>query len=158
MKKVIFITTSHNELGESGNKTGVWLEELATPYYKLKNENIHIEIASVQGGNIPIDPASESKDWETEDTIQFKNDTTAMDLINNSLKLSEISVADYDLVYFPGGHGPMWDFVNNSLLHKFLQEFIAQDKPVAAMCHGVAVLVDALDAHGKPFVKGRELT
>lgn len=158
MKKVIFITTSHSELGESGKKTGVWLEEVATPYYKLKNENIQVEIASIKGGNVPIDPWSESKDWETEDTRQFKNDTTAMQLMSNSFKLSDISAADYDLVYFPGGHGPMWDFVDNRLLHDFLQEFITQEKPIAAMCHGVAALVDALDINADAFVKGRKVT
>jgi len=158
MKKVIFITTSHSELGESGKKTGVWLEEVATPYYKLKKENIQVDIASIRGGNVPLDPWSESKDWETEDTKQFKNDTAAMHLMSNSLKLSDISAANYDLVYFPGGHGPMWDFVNNPLLHGFLQEFITQEKPIAAMCHGVAALVDALDINANAFVKGRKIT
>ena len=158
MKKVLFITTSHDDLGKSGIKTGVWLEEIATPFYKLREENIHVEIASVYGGNIPIDPVSESKDWMTEDTIRFKDDKKAMFLMNTSLKLDEVNPSEYDLVYFPGGHGPMWDFVNNPLLNNILQHFIQEEKVIAAMCHGVSVLVDALDSDGNVFVKGREIT
>jgi putative intracellular protease/amidase len=158
MKSVLFITTSHNDLGESGLKTGVWLEEVATPYYRLREESIHIEIASVDGGNIPIDPVSESKNWMTEDTIRFKDDKTAMLLMNTSLRLDKVNPSEYDLVYFPGGHGPMWDFVNNPLLNNTLQHFIQEDKVIAAMCHGVSVLVDTFDADGNVFVKGREIT
>jgi len=158
MKKVLFITTSHNDLGESGMKTGVWLEEVATPYYRLREENIHVEIASVDGGNIPIDPVSESKDWMTDDTIRFKGDEMAMFLMNTSLRLDELNPSEYDLVYFPGGHGPMWDFVNNPLLNNTLQHFIQKEKVIAAMCHGVSVLVDATDADDNVFIKGRKIT
>ena len=158
MKKALFITTSHNDLGESGMKTGVWLEEVATPYYRLREESIHVEIACINGGNIPIDPLSESKDWMTEDTIRFKDDKTAMSQMNTSLSLRKVNPLEYDLVYFPGGHGPMWDFVNNQLLNDTLQHFIQEEKVIAAMCHGVSVLVDALDADGNTFVKGREIT
>lgn len=158
MKRVLFITTSHDNLGESGLKTGVWLEEVATPYYRLIEENIHVEIASIDGGNIPIDPVSESEDWMTEDTIRFKSDKTAMLLMNTSLRLGEVNPAKYDLVYFPGGHGPMWDFVNNPLLNDTLKHFIQEDKVIAAMCHGVSVLVDAFDADGNAYVKGRKIT
>lgn len=158
MKRVLFITTSHKDLGDSGVKTGVWLEEVAAPYYRLREESIHVEIASVNGGNIPIDPLSESKDWMTEDTIRFKADKTAMSLMNTSLSLREVNPSEYDLVYFPGGHGPMWDFVNNPLLNNMLQHFIQEDKVIAAMCHGVSVLVDALDTDGNVFVKGRKIT
>lgn len=158
MKRVLFITTSHDNLGESGLKTGVWLEEVATPYYRLIEENIHVEIASIDGGNIPIDPVSESEDWITEDTIRFKSDKTAMLLMNTSLKLDEVNPSKYDLVYLPGGHGPMWDFVNNPLLNDTLKHFIQEDKVIAAMCHGVSVLVDAFDADGNSYVKGRKIT
>jgi putative intracellular protease/amidase len=158
MKRVLFITTSHKDLGESGVKTGVWLEEVATPYYGLKEERIHVEIASINGGNIPIDPLSESKDWMTEDTIRFKADKIAVYLMNTSLSLREVDPSKYDLVYFPGGHGPMWDFVNNPLLKDTLQHFIQEEKVIAAMCHGVSVLVDALDADGNTFVRGRKIT
>lgn len=158
MKRVLFITTSHKDLGESGLKTGVWLEEVATPYYRLREESIHVQIASVDGENIPIDPVSESKDWMTEDTIRFKGDKTANFQMNTSLRLDEVNPSAYDLVYFPGGHGPMWDFVNNPLLNNTLQHFIQEEKVIAAMCHGVSVLVDALDADGNVFVKGRKIT
>jgi len=158
MKRVLFITTSHNDLGDSGVKTGVWLEEVAIPYYRLREESIQVEIASIEGGNIPIDPLSESEDWMTEDTIRFKGDKEAMYLMNTSLSLREVNPSEYDLVYFPGGHGPMWDFVNNPLLNNTLQHFIQEDKVIAAMCHGVSVLVDALDADGNTFVKGRKIT
>ena len=158
MKRVLFITTSHKDLGDSGVKTGLWLEEVATPYYRLREESIHVEIASVNGGSIPIDPLSESKDWMTKDTFRFKADKTAISLINNSLSLKEVNPSKYDLVYFPGGHGPMWDFVNNPLLNNTLQHFIQEDKVIAAMCHGVSVLVDALDTDGNVFVKGRKIT
>jgi len=158
MKKVLFITTSHSDLGESGVKTGVWLEEVATPYYRLREENIHVEIASVDGESIPIDPLSESEQWMTEDTTRFKGDETAMLQMNTSLRLEDVNPSQYDLVYFPGGHGPMWDFVNNPLLNSTLQHFIQEEKVIATMCHGVAVLVDALDADGNVFVKGRNVT
>lgn len=158
MKRVLFITTSHKDLGESGLKTGVWLEEVATSYYRLREESIHVQIVSVDGENIPIDPVSESKDWMTEDTIRFKGDKTAMFQMNTSLRLDEVNPSEYDLVYFPGGHGPMWDFVNNPLLNNTLQHFIQEEKVIAAMCHGVSVLVDALDADGNVFVKGRKIT
>lgn len=158
MKRVLFITTSHKDLGDSGVKTGVWLEEVATPYYRFREESIHVEIASINGGNIPIDPLSESKDWITENTIRFKADKIAMSLVNTSLRLEEVNPSEYDLVYFPGGHGPMWDFVNNPLLNNTLQHFIQADKVIAAMCHGVSVLVDAFDADGNIFVKGKKIT
>lgn len=156
--KVLFITTSHSKLGDSGLKTGVWFEEVATPYYAFKSAGFDIDIASIKGEKIPIDPTSELPEWETKDTIQFKNDTIAMEHLNHSLKLNELNSENYDQVYFPGGHGPMWDFVNNETLTKLLNEFIIQDKTIGALCHGVSVLVDALNNRGEPFIKGKEIT
>lgn len=156
--KVLFVTTSHDKLGNSGLKTGVWFEEVATPYYAFKSAGFDIDIASIKGGKVPIDPTSELPEWETEDTIQFKNDTIAKEHLNHSLKLSELNSENYEQVYFPGGHGPMWDFVNNEVLAKLLNEFIIQDKTIGALCHGVAVLVDATNSMGEPFVKGKKTT
>ncbi len=156
--KVLFITTSHDELGNSGLKTGVWFEEVATPYYVFKSAGFDIDIASIKGGKIPIDPTSELPEWETKDTIQFKNDSIAMGHFNHSLKLHKLNSENYDQIYFPGGHGPMWDFVTNKTLTKLLNEFIIQDKTIGALCHGVAVLVDAINSNGEPFVKGKKIT
>lgn len=156
--KVLFVITSHDSLGNSGLKTGVWLEEVATPYYAFKNANAIVTLASVQGGKVPIDPASELPEWETMDNIKFKGDAVAMNLLNVSLKLDELDSADYDQVYFPGGHGPMWDFVNNPTLTTLVNDFIIEHKTIGALCHGVAALVDAKDEQGHPFVKGRKLT
>lgn len=156
--KVLFITTSNDQLGNSGLKTGVWLEEVATPYYAFKSAGFNIDIASIKGGKIPIDPTSELPEWETKRTIQFKNDSIAMDHFNHSLKLNELHSENYDQVYFPGGHGPMWDFINNEELTYILNEFIVQDKTIGALCHGVAVLIDAKNSKGEPFIKGKEIT
>lgn len=156
--KVLFITTSHDALGNSGLKTGVWIEEVAAPYYTFKNAGFDIDIASIKGGKIPIDPASELPEWDTKDTVRFRNDPIVMDHFNNSLKINELHSETYDQVYFPGGHGPMWDFMSNETLTNLLNEFIVQDKTIGALCHGVSVLVDAINSKGEHFVKGKEIT
>ncbi|MCE7995680.1 MAG: type 1 glutamine amidotransferase domain-containing protein [Roseivirga sp.] len=157
-KKVLFVITSHDSLGDSGLKTGVWLDEVATPYYLFKDAGTEMTLASIRGGKVPVDPASELPEWETEATIEFKNDADAMVLMDESLKLDDLMSDDYDLVYFPGGHGPMWDFVNNPALTTLLNEFVAKNKVIGALCHGVAVLVDSRDENNQPFVKGKKLT
>ncbi|RIV31653.1 type 1 glutamine amidotransferase domain-containing protein [Flagellimonas lutimaris] len=158
--KILIVTTSHDMLGSSGLKTGVWFEEIAAPYYIFRNAGLDIDIASTKGGKIPIDPASESSEWQTEDTLRFTKDKEAMSLLKESMALRNVigTSDDYNFIYFPGGHGPMWDFVNNPLITNLLEEFIAKDKPVGAMCHGVAVLVDAQSKDGESFTKGKKIT
>ncbi|NQX97318.1 MAG: type 1 glutamine amidotransferase domain-containing protein [Flavobacteriales bacterium] len=160
MKKtnILFVTTSHDELGTSGTKTGVWFEEVANPYYIFKQAGFDITIASVKGGKIPIDPASELPEWQTKDTLKFAKDKEAMAFLNNSLNFSKLDNNDYDMVYFPGGHGPMWDFIDNPKLTQFLEAFISQSKPIGALCHGVAILVDAINDKGFPYIKGKKIT
>ncbi|NAY93479.1 type 1 glutamine amidotransferase domain-containing protein [Muricauda sp. JGD-17] len=157
-KKILFITTSHSDFGSSGMKTGVWLEEVATPYYIFKEAGFKVEIASILGSKIPIDPISETKEWQTADTIKFKNDRVAMEQLQKSLKLDELDVNQYLQVYLPGGHGPMWDFIGNELLTKILYEFYRRGKVIGAICHGVAALVDLQNSKGRALVKGKNLT
>ncbi|MDY8138604.1 type 1 glutamine amidotransferase domain-containing protein [Aquimarina sp. 2201CG5-10] len=154
---VLMITTSHDALGNTGEKTGVWLEELAAPYYKFSKENANITIASPKGGAIPLDPKSELNEWQTEYTRQFNNDPKALEAIKNSKKISEIQASDFDVLFFPGGHGPMWDLSDNTEIAKIVNSFNKESKPIGLVCHGVAALKGVIE-NGVPFVKGRKLT
>ncbi|WP_299219959.1 type 1 glutamine amidotransferase domain-containing protein [uncultured Aquimarina sp.] len=156
--KVLLITTSHDQLGTTGKKTGVWLEELAGPYFKYLDEGAEIVIASPKGGIIPLDPKSELPEWQTEFTKRFNRNTEALNAIHNSLKTSDINPSEYDILFFPGGHGPMWDLGNNPEVIKIVNAFNDQDKPIGLVCHGVVALKGAKTKNGTPIVKGRRLT
>ncbi len=155
---VLIVTTSHDTLGNTGEKTGVWLEELAAPYYKFINEGAAITIASPKGGIVPLDPTSKLDDWQTEYTKQFNNDATALDAIRNSKRISDINPTDFDILFFPGGHGPMWDLANNVEVANLINTFNKEDKPIGLVCHGVAALTGVTSENETPFVKGRKLT
>jgi len=155
---VLIVTTSHDQLGNTGEKTGVWLEELAAPYYKFIDEGAHITIASPQGGIVPLDPTSQLDDWQTEYTKRFNEDETALLVIKNVKKIAEIDPTDFDILFFPGGHGPMWDLADNPDVAAIINAFNGEDKPIGLVCHGVAALKGVQLSNGTSFVKGRRLT
>lgn len=155
---VLMVLTSHDKLGESGGKTGFWLEELAGPYYVLKDAGAAITLASPLGGKPPIDPKSEEASSQTEATRRFKVDSAAQTKLANTLRLATVSAADFDAVFYPGGHGPLWDLVDDVDSITLIQAMIATDKPVVAVCHAPAVLRHAKRADGNPIVQGKKVT
>lgn len=156
--KVLFVLTSHDKLGDTGKKTGFWVEEFASPYYSLLDKGVNITIATPKGGVAPIDPSSDSPDAATEATKRFNQDETAKSKIANTNKLSTINVADFDAVFYPGGHGPLWDLANDETSIKLIEKFNAQNKPVAFVCHAPAALKNVKNADGTPLVKGKKVT
>ena len=156
--KVLIVLTSHDKLGDTGKKTGFWLEEFASPYYLLKDAGVQVTLASPHGGQPPLDPKSHEADFLTDDTRRFENDQAAQDDLANTAKLAEMNVADFDAVFYPGGHGPLWDLHNDSDSIALIEGFIAAGKPVAAVCHAPAVLLKAKDKNGNPLVKGKNVT
>ena len=156
--KVLFVLTSHSDLGNTGKKTGFWIEEFAAPYYVLSDAGVEITLASPKGGQPPVDPKSEAPDSQTEATIRFNNDSTVKALLANTFKLSEVKAESFDAVFFPGGHGPLWDLSNNKESIELIQNFLELNKPVAAVCHAPAVLLKAKNQQGEPFVKGKKVT
>lgn len=157
MKKVLFVVTSHDKLGNTGEKTGYWTEELAAPYYELVDQGIEITIATPKGGEPPIDPKSEDPSAATEDTKRFDNDTELQEKLKNTIKLSEVNPADYDAVFYPGGHGPLWDLVEDKNSIALIETFYNSNKPVAFVCHAPAVLKN-VKTNGEFLVKGKNVT
>jgi putative intracellular protease/amidase len=154
----LIITTSNNKLADSGNKTGVWLDDLAAPYFILKDGGEYIMIASPKGGQIPLDPNSQSALGVTENTKRFNADSQAMYHFSHSLPLNEIKEDDFDLVFLAGGYGAMWDFADNKYLKEILESFNNKNKPIGLVGHAAVALVPLITANGKPLVKGRKLT
>ena len=152
------ILTSHDQLGDTGKKTGFWLEEFAAPYYVFRDAGATITLASPKGGQPPLDPKSDAPDAQTPATERFKADTEANAQLAATHKLSEIDVAAYDGVFYPGGHGPMWDLANDSASIALIQDALAANKPVAAVCHAPAALKNVKNADGTPLVKGKTVT
>jgi len=152
--KVLIVLTSHSQLGNTGNKTGFWLEEFACPYYRLKDAGVEITLASPLGGQPPLDPKSNESDFQTGDTDRFDKDAVAQKELANTVKLAEVNVESFDAVFYPGGHGPLWDLYNDSDSIKLIEGFINTGKPVAAVCHAPAVLLNAKNEKNEPLVKG----
>lgn len=152
------ILTSHDQLGDTGKKTGFWLEEFAAPYYVFRDAGATITLASPKGGQPPLDPKSDAPDAQTPATERFKADLEANAQLAATHKLSEIDVAAYDGVFYPGGHGPMWDLANDSDSIALIQDALAANKPVAAVCHAPAALKNVKNADGTPLVKGKSVT
>ncbi|MGL5111192.1 MAG: type 1 glutamine amidotransferase domain-containing protein [Flavobacterium sp.] len=157
MKKVVFIVTSHDQLGNTGEKTGFWTEELAAPYYALADQGIQIDIATPLGGQPPIDPKSADPASATEDTKRFDADTALLEKLKNTKKLSEINPSDYDAVFYPGGHGPLWDLAEDKISEDLIATFYSQNKPVAFVCHAPGVLKN-VKIKGEFLVKGKKVT
>jgi len=156
--RVLFITTSHDKLGNTAGRTGVWLEELAAPYYIFKDAGAQLTIASPNGGLVPLDPKSESIMVITRNTKRFVKDEEAMNFLSHSMLLAEISADDFDVVFITGGHGSMWDLSNNKILKELLEAFNHQNKPIGSVCHGVVGLLSLQDDNGQVLVKGKQLT
>ena len=156
--KVLIVLTSHDELGDTGKKTGFWLEEFASPYYHLKDAGVSVTLASPRGGQPPLDPKSHEPDFQTDDTRRFDDDKAAQNELANTAKLAEMKVEKFDAVFYPGGHGPLWDLHNDKDSIALIEGFIAAGKPVATVCHAPAVLLKAKDQNGDPLVKGKEVT
>ncbi len=156
--KVLMVLTSHGELGNTGKKTGFWIEEFAAPYYTLKDAGVEITIASPKGGQPPIDPKSAEPGAQTEATRRFDKDTELQNLLSHTKKLSEVKAADFDAVFFPGGHGPLWDLSTDPESIQLIEDFWAAKKPVAAVCHAPSVLLNVKDENGEPLVKGKKVT
>ena len=156
--KVLIVLTSHDELGDTGKKTGFWLEEFASPYYHLKDAGVNVTLASPLGGQPPLDPKSHEPDFQTEDTQRFDNDQAAQTDLTNTARLADMKVEAFDAVFYPGGHGPLWDLYNDNHSIALIEAFIAAEKPVATVCHAPAVLLKARDKNGAPLVKGKRVT
>jgi putative intracellular protease/amidase len=155
---VLIVLTSHDQLGGTGKKTGFWLEEFASPYYHLKNAGVEVTLASPKGGQPPLDPKSHELDFQTDATRRFDNDPSAQSELANTAKLAEMKVEDFDAVFYPGGHGPLWDLYSDRVSIALIEGFIAAQKHVAAVCHAPAVLLNAKDENGEPLVKGKQVT
>ena len=156
--KVLIVLTSHSDLGNTGKKTGFWIEEFAAPYYVMDDAGVELTIASPKGGQPPIDPKSESPDAQTPATKRFYEDKHLKNKLANTLKISEVSQADYDGVFYPGGHGPLWDLANDEKSISLIEDFYKNDKPVAFVCHAPGALIKAKAPNGEPLVKGKDVT
>lgn len=156
--KILMVLTSHDQLGDTGNKTGFWLEEFAAPYFVFKDAGAEITLTSPKGGQPPIDPASDAPESQTDDTRRFKNDIEAQRHLATTLKLSDVSEAGFDAIFYPGGHGPLWDLAENDDSKRLIEAFAAADRPVGAVCHAPGVFRHTVGADGKPLVAGRHVT
>lgn len=156
--KVLVVLTSHSQLGDTGQKTGFWLEEFATPYYIFKDANADVTLASPNGGQPPLDPKSDAPDFQTESTERFKSDADAQSALANTQKLSDVSPDDFDAVFYAGGHGPLWDLAEDRNSIALIEAMYASGKPVAAVCHAPAVLRHTIAPDGSPIVKGKSVT
>ena len=155
---VLIVLTSHDKLGETDNKTGFWLEEFAAPYYHLTDAGAKVTLASPKGGQPPIDPGSSKSEAQTDATRRFDEDASGKSILANTAKLASMKVEDFDAVFYPGGHGPMWDLYADKDSIALIEGFIAAGKPVASVCHAPAVLLNAKTADGEPLVKDKRVT
>jgi putative intracellular protease/amidase len=155
---VLMVLTSHGQLGDTGKKTGFWLEEFAAPYYEFKDAGATVTLASPAGGQPPLDPKSDEPDAQTEATRRFKSDDAAQTALAHTQRLSALSGDDFDAVFYPGGHGPLWDLAEDASSIKLIETMARAGKVVAAVCHAPAVFRHTKAADGQPLVKGRQVT
>ena len=156
--KILMVLTSHDKLGDTGNKTGFWLEEFAAPYYVFKDAGAEITLASPKGGQPPLDPSSDADDAQTEATKRFKSDDAAQKELANTEVLSSVSVDGFDAIFYPGGHGPLWDLAEDKASINLIESFAASDRPVGAVCHAPAVFKHTKGTDDKPLVSGKTVT
>jgi putative intracellular protease/amidase len=156
--KVLIVLTSHDRLGDTGKKTGFWLEEFAAPYYVLKDAGVELTLASPKGGQPPIDPKSDLPENQTETTKRFRADAAAQAQLANTKKLADVSADDFGAVFYPGGHGPMWDMPDNATSIALIEAFVKADKPVGAVCHAPVAFVNVRGKDGEYLVKGKRVT
>ncbi|KQO08367.1 type 1 glutamine amidotransferase domain-containing protein [Sphingomonas sp. Leaf242] len=155
---ILMVLTSHDRLGDTGEKTGFWLEEFAAPYYVLKEAGAAITLASPKGGQPPLDPKSNDESAKTAETRRFEGDDEAKALLATTHRLDTVSIADFDAVFYPGGHGPLWDLAEDATSRALIEGAIAANKPVAAVCHAPGVLRHVKNADGSPLVAGKKVT
>ena len=158
MKKILMVLTSHDQLGDTGSKTGFWLEEYAAPYYAFKEAGAVITVASPLGGQPPLDPKSDDEASQTDATRRFKADTAAQTVLASTVLLKDVKAADFDAVFYPGGHGPLWDLAEDGDSIALIETMLKAGKPVAAVCHAPAVLRHPKGADGQSVVKGKKVT
>ncbi|MEU3189606.1 type 1 glutamine amidotransferase domain-containing protein [Streptomyces sp. NPDC006992] len=156
--KVLIVLTSHDELGDTGRKTGFWLEELAAPYYRLTEAGAEIVLASPKGGQPPLDPKSNEVDFQTDETRRFEADPEATRALANTVRLDSVSADDFDAVFYPGGHGPLWDLAEDTVSARLIETTLRSGKPVGLVCHAPGVLRHTVDEDGTPLVRGKNVT
>ena len=156
--KVLLVLTSHDQLGDTGEKTGYWYDEMAAPYYRLRDAGADVVFASPAGGTPPVDPMSEESDYTTDDTERFDGDTEAQSAVGASVRLDSVSADDFDGVFYAGGHGPIWDLAEDSVSIRLIEAFWNAGKPISFTCHGPVVLRHVTDAAGQPLVHGKRVT
>ncbi|RTE87595.1 MULTISPECIES: type 1 glutamine amidotransferase domain-containing protein [Gammaproteobacteria] len=157
-KKILMVLTSHDQLGDTGKKTGFWVEEFAAPYYAFIDAGAEVTLATPKGGQAPIDPTSTLEDFQTEATERFDADRDAQAKIAATLKLSDINESDYDAVFYPGGHGPLWDLTDNRESIALIESFLNSGKAVSAVCHASAALLNVKNASGDFVIKDKKVT
>jgi putative intracellular protease/amidase len=156
--KILTVLTSHDQLGQTGRKTGFWLEELAAPYYVFKDAGVEVVLASPKGGQPPLDPKSNEPDFQTDATHRFEADSDAQSALASTVSLQSISFDDFDAIFYPGGHGPLWDLAEDKSSIDLLASALASNKPVALVCHAPGVLRHAKNPDGTPVVQGKKVT
>lgn len=156
--KILMVLTSHDRLGDTGKPTGFWLEEFAAPYYVFKDAGAQITLASPRGGQPPLDPKSDEPDAQTEATRRFREDPEARQALANTARLAEVAPRDFDAVFYPGGHGPLWDLAEDRASIALIETMIAAEKPVALVCHGPGALRRTQGPDGAPLVQGKDVT
>ena len=156
--KILIVLTSHDRLGETGQKTGFWLEELAAPYYVFKDAGVEVTLASPAGGHPPLDPKSADAGFQTDATRRFEADAQAQAELASTVRLADLRLEDFDAVFYPGGHGPLWDLAENDRSRALIEGAMAAGKPLGLVCHAPGALRHALTADGKPLVAGRHVT
>ncbi|MFG6096977.1 type 1 glutamine amidotransferase domain-containing protein [Leptothoe sp. ISB3NOV94-8A] len=156
--RILIVLTSHDQLGDTGHATGFWLEELACPYYTFLDADATVTLASIQGGQAPLDPKSHLEESQTDDTRRFIADSAAQIALANTLAIDQVDAGDYDAIFMPGGHGTMWDFATSSTLSNLIEAFDEEEKIIAAVCHAPAGLVNVKTSAGEPLIKGKVVT
>lgn len=156
--KVLMVLTSHDQLGDTGEKTGFWLEEFASPYYTFKDAGADITLASPKGGQPPLDPSSNAADAQTESTKRFKEDEDAQKQLASTIKLADVDIEAFDAVFYPGGHGPLWDLAEDKHSIALIEQAYKMQKPIGAVCHAPAVFKNTKAPDGSPLIKGKRVT
>ena len=156
--KILMVLTSHSDMGNTGHKTGFWLEEFTAPYYAFQDAGADVTLASPAGGQPPVDPNSAAEDAQTETTRRFQADEQAKSALANTQKLSGVPINGFDAVFYPGGHGPLWDLAEDTDSIRLIENAASQDKVIGAVCHAPGVFRYVKGANGEPLVKGREVT
>lgn len=156
--KILMVLTSHDQLGDTGEKTGFWLEEFAAPFYVFVDAGAEVTLASPKGGQPPLDPKSDAPDAQTAATRRFRDDVAAQQALANTRKLADVDAEGFDALFYPGGHGPLWDLAEDQFSIALIQDFYRAGKPVGAVCHAPAAFRHVVDTEGEPLVEGKKVT